>query len=92
VVETDVPAMRELSFHDHVHAPHAVGYFRTTLTRFELVPKGGRTELVEHTQHEIRLEPILYWMPMARWVVDHNNGRVLAHLKRAAEKIRSDGL
>lgn len=92
VVEKDVPAMRELSFYEHVHAPHAVGYFRTTLTRFELVPKGGRTELVERTQHEIRLDPILYWMPMARWVVDHNNARVLAHLKRAAEKSRSDGL
>jgi hypothetical protein len=93
VVEKDVPAMRELSFREHVHAPHVIGYFRTTLTLFELVPQtNGGTEVIERTAHEIRLDPILYWMPLASWVVDQNNARVLAHLKRAAEKSRSDGL
>ena len=93
VVEKDVPAMRELSFRSHVHAPHVIGYFRTILTRFELVPRAnGATEVIERTAHEIRLDPILYWMPLASWVVDRNNARVLAHLKRAAEKSRSDGL
>ena len=29
VVE-DVPAMRELSPYEHVHAPHVIGYFRTS--------------------------------------------------------------
>ena len=61
--------------------------FLTNLTSFELVPlPGGRTQLVERTSHELRLEPILYWMPMARWVIDHNNARVLDYIRRSAEK------
>jgi len=87
VVEQDVPAMRELSPYEHVHAPHVIGYFVTTLTSFELVPlPGNRTRLIERTSHELRLEPILYWMPMARWAVDRNNERVLTHIRREAEK------
>jgi hypothetical protein len=87
VVEQDIPAMRELSPYKHVHAPHVVGYFVTTLTSFELVAlPGNRTRLIERTSHEIRLEPILYWMPMARWAVDHNNQRVLLHIRGAAVK------
>lgn len=87
VVEKDVPALRELSFYKHVHAPHVIGYFMTTYTSFELVPlPDGRTQMVERTSHEIRLEPILYWMPLARWVVDQNNARVLDHIRRQAEK------
>jgi hypothetical protein len=87
VVEQDVPALRELSPYKHVHAPHVRGYFRTMLTSFELVPlPHGRTQLIERTTHEIRLEPILYWMPMARWVVDQNNARVLSYIRRSAEK------
>jgi hypothetical protein len=87
VVEKDVPSLRELSPYDHVHAPHVVGYFLTTLTSFELTPlPDNRTQLIERTAHEIRLEPVLYWMPMARWAVDHNNARVLRHIRLAAEK------
>jgi hypothetical protein len=63
-----------------------VGYFRTTATSFELVPSsGGRTELRERTSHELELEPVLYWLPFARWAVAQNNARVLAHIKRQAE-------
>lgn len=87
VVEKDVPALRELSPYDHVHAPHVRGYFLTNLTSFELVPlPGNRTQLVERTSHELKLEPILYWMPLARLVIDLNNDRVLRHIKRRAEK------
>src|SRR5262249_15910528 len=70
VVLEDVPAMRELSPYEHVHAPHVVGYFRSTSTSFELSERpDGRTALVERTSHELRLDPVLYWLPMARWVV-----------------------
>ena len=87
VVEKDVPALRELSPYSHVHAPHVSGYFLTNLTSFELVPlPGNRTQLVERTSHELKLEPILYWMPLARLVVDLNNDRVLRHIKHRAEK------
>lgn len=85
-VVNDVPAMREFSPYPHLHTPHVIGYFRTTFTSFELVPHGqGRTEIVEHTAHELRLDPVFYWLPLARWIVHENNTRVLAHIKRQAE-------
>jgi uncharacterized membrane protein YhaH (DUF805 family) len=87
VVEKDVPAMHELSPYRHVHAPHVIGYFLTTLTSFDLIPlPNNGTRLVERTSHELRLEPVLYWMPMARWAVDNNNARVLRYIQRVAEK------
>jgi len=89
VVETDIPAMREMSPYEHVHAPHVVGYFTTSLTSFELERRGDAPlEVVLRTSHEIRLDPILYWMPMARWMVAANNARVLAHIKHQAERQR----
>jgi uncharacterized membrane protein YhaH (DUF805 family) len=86
VVVTDVPGMRELSPYQHVHAPHVTGYFLTTNTSFELrsLPD-GRTEIVERTSHQLKLDPVFYWLPMARWVVHANNIRVLAHISRHAE-------
>ena len=90
VVEKDIPAMRELSPCEHVHAPHVVGYFKTTTTSFELEPAGESVELVLRTQHEPRLDPILYWMPFVRWMVAQNNARVLAHVRRQAERAQSD--
>ena len=79
--------MREMSPYEHVHAPHAVGYFRTIATSFELVVRAdGRTDVIERTSHELRLDPVLYWLPMARWIVHANNARVLAHIRHHAEQ------
>ena len=87
VVVSDIPGMRELSPYQHVHAPHVAGYFRTTYTSFELVPRpDGGTDIVERTSHELRLDPVLYWLPMARWIVRQNNARVLQHIRRHAEQ------
>ena len=90
ILLNEVPSMRELSPYAEVHAPHVVGYFRTTNTSFELLDLAeGGSEVIERTSHQLRLEPVLYWLPLARWVVQANNARVLAHLKRQAEKDRS---
>jgi hypothetical protein len=87
VVIRDIPGMRELSPYEHVHAPHLVGYFRTTSTSFELVrrPDGG-TDIIERTSHALRLDPVPYWLPMARWIVRQNNARVLQHIRSHAER------
>ena len=86
VVETDVPAMRELSPYDNVHAPHVAGYFRTLETRFELLAVSpGQTRLTVRASHELRLDPVAYWLPMARLAVAQNAGRVLRHVRRRAE-------
>jgi uncharacterized membrane protein YhaH (DUF805 family) len=82
----DIPALHELSPYPEVHAPHAVGYFRTTRMSFELVREpDGTTTLIERTSHALRLEPVLYWLPMARWAIHQNNTRVLAHIRDQAE-------
>jgi hypothetical protein len=76
-----------MSPYRHVHAPHIVGYFRSTVTSFELSRRSdGATEIVERTSHELKLDPILYWLPLARWVVSRNNARVLDHIRRQAER------
>src|SRR5262249_34030937 len=93
VVLNDVPAMRELSPYRHVHAPHVVGYFQTTEISFEIRPQAnGDTELVERSSHVLRLEPALYWLPMARWVVHENNSRVFRPIRQQAENDRTNGI
>ena len=87
VVVRDIPGMRELSPYEHVHAPHVIGYFRTISTSFELVPRSdGGTDIVERTSHELRLDPVPYWLPMARWIIRQNNARVLEHIRSHAER------
>jgi uncharacterized membrane protein YhaH (DUF805 family) len=86
-VEKDVPSIDEISPYRQVHAPHAVGYFRTSLTSFELAPRpDGDTEIIERTSHQLKLGPVYYWLPMARWIVRENNARVLEHVRRQAER------
>lgn len=77
----DPPAMREMSPYRHVNAPHVVGYFHTTTTTFTLTPlASGGTRVTLRTDHELKLDPVLYWLPLARWVVDQDDARVLRYL------------
>jgi uncharacterized membrane protein YhaH (DUF805 family) len=86
VVESDPPAMAELSPYAKVYAPHVLGYFHTRSTSFELLPgRDGHTTLVERSGHELKLDPVLYWLPMTEWAVGENNARALAHIKNDAE-------
>jgi hypothetical protein len=91
-VEADVPSMHEISPYKHVHAPHAVGYFRTSLTSFELArqPDGG-TEIVERTSHQLKLDPVYYWLPMARWIVRENNMRIWPMSAARPSKVSGEG-
>ncbi len=86
VVISDPPAMRELSPYKHVHAPHVVGYFHTMTTSFVLLPlQDGRTRVVLRSTHELKLDPVLYWLPLTRWVVSADDARVLAYVRRRSE-------
>ena len=82
-----MPALHEMSPYQRVHAPHAVGYFRTGQTSFDvkLRPDGG-TDVIERASHQLKLDPGYYWLPMARWIVLQNNMRVLAHIRHQAER------
>ncbi len=80
------PAMNEMSPYRHVHAPHVNGYFETGETRFELEPLGtARTRLTIIAAHRLRIDPAIYWEPIARWAARSNTRRVLRDMKSKAE-------
>jgi general stress protein CsbA len=86
VVLKQPPAMTEMSPYRHVHAPHVNGYFETGETRFEIEPIGGqRTRLTILAAHRLRIDPVIYWEPIARWAASNNCRRVLRDLKAKAE-------
>jgi uncharacterized membrane protein YhaH (DUF805 family) len=86
-VTADVPAMHELSPYRHVHAPHVLGYFHTDAMRFDLAPlANGHTRLAAHASHMLAIDPVFYWLPMARWAAHENTARVLRHVRRQAER------
>jgi hypothetical protein len=53
---------------------------------FEIVPNAnGKTTVVKRTRHELKLDPALYWLPIARWVMAETNERAPTHLRNQAE-------
>lgn len=89
VVLRQPPAMIEMSPYAHVHAPHLNGYFETGETRFEIEPITSNTsKLTILAAHSLRIDPILYWEPIARWAAASNTQRVLRDLKMKAETQR----
>lgn len=91
VVRSQPPMMEEMSPYRRVHAPHVTGYFETADTGFTLDPlPGGQTRLTAQASHVLRLDPSLYWAPMARWAIRQNVERVLPSIKLRAERRRVD--
>jgi hypothetical protein len=81
------PAMEEMSPYRRVHAPHVSGYFDTAWTSFDIEPlPGGGTRLTARAAHILRIDPVPYWEPIARWAVDENVSRVLRDIKDKAER------
>ncbi len=69
-----------------VIAPHLNGYFQTGETRFTLVPMArGGTRLTVDTVSVLRIDPALYWQPLARVAIRLNLSRVLQDVKQKAE-------
>jgi hypothetical protein len=88
-VLSNPPALKELSPYDHVHAPHLAGYFTTAYAKFTLTPlPDGRTRLALETEHDLKLEPAIYWTPIAHWAITANKTRVLEHFAKRAEAMR----
>ncbi|WP_294124105.1 SRPBCC family protein [Sphingomonas sp.] len=86
MVLTQPPAMKEMSPYQRVHAPHVNGYFETGETQFLLEPLGPqRTRLTIRAAHRLKIDPIIYWEPIARWAASSNTRRVLQDLKLKAE-------
>ena len=88
-VLSEPAGMREMSPYEHVHAPHVNGYFTTRSVSFRMEPlPNGRARLELASTHELKLEPRVYWMTFANWIVKENGDRVLRHIKEQAEQIR----
>jgi general stress protein CsbA len=80
------PAMTEMSPYRHVNAPHVNGYFATGETQFRLEALDARrTRLTILAAHRLRIDPIIYWEPIARWAANSNTLRVLRDVKLRAE-------
>jgi hypothetical protein len=90
-VLTQPPAMEEMSPYRRVHAPHVQGYFITDGSRWTLRPlPGGGTRLTISASHQLRIDPIPYWGPIARWAIAQNMQRVLADVRQVAERPAAD--
>lgn len=86
-VLTQPPAMEEMSPYRHVRSPHVHGYFETSTTGFTLTPLSGRrTRLDLEARHILRVEPALYWEPLARLAIRLNLSRVLGDVAEKAER------
>ena len=86
VVLSQPPAMKEMSPYGRVNAPHVDGYFETGETAFDLQPLNDRrTRLTVRAAHRLRIDPLIYWEPIARWAASSNSQRVLRDLKTKAE-------
>jgi hypothetical protein len=80
-VITQPPAMEEMSPYRRVHAPHVIGYFETGETRFQLTPlANGNTRLKLTARHHLRIDPALYWEPIASLAISDNVDRVLTDI------------
>lgn len=62
------------------------GYFTTAETRFSLTAlAGGRTRLTVEAAHVLRIDPAMYWEPLARLAIRINVSRVLRDIQAKAE-------
>ncbi len=80
-------AMEEMSPYRRVHAPHLYGYVVTGDTRYRLTPlANGGTRLSLEATTELRIDPIAYFEPIARWAFRTNVRRVVESAKLQAEE------
>lgn len=79
--------MKEVSFYDHVDAPHLHGYFRSKRGEFKLIRlPNGNTLLEGRTWYEMDIQPGWYWQIYGRWFIHKIHERVLEHVKNLSEK------
>lgn len=82
----DPPPLTELSFHEHIEAPHVEGYFRSKRGQFKLTALPDGQVLLEGTTwytHDIW--PAWYWRLWSDAILHRIHERVLEHIKAQAE-------
>ena len=84
-VETTPTPLKELSIHEHIHAPHLKGFYEVQSAEFRLEPVPGGTRLMGTTRYRHGLWPAEYWAWWCGHVVSDLQLRVLNHAKHQAE-------
>ncbi|HSI15129.1 MAG TPA: hypothetical protein VK961_23955 [Chthoniobacter sp.] len=79
------PPMKELSFYEHVDAPHLHGFMISERGQFRLIERDGKTILEGTTWYHHDLSPACYWVPMSDAIIHRIHQRVLDHIKRTVE-------
>ena len=88
-VTSTPPAMKELSFYDHVDAPHLNRTPRNRRGEFRLTRlAGNRTRLEGSTWYDIEMYPQFYWRLWADATVHAVHQRVFNHIKQQSEQYR----
>lgn len=84
------PPMKEWSPYGSIHPPHLEGFLISSKGRFDLQRlSGGRTRLVGTTWYQHGLAPAGYWRLWSDWILHRIHLRVLEHVKRLSEGVRS---
>jgi len=84
-VSASPPPMKEISFYDHLEAPHLHGHMISRHGEFRLTEQDGRVVLQGTTWYTHSLSPQWYWGPISDCLIHQIHQRVLYHIKRVAE-------
>ncbi len=78
--------MFELSPYRHIHPPHLAGSFSSQRGEFRLISLAdGRTRLEGRTWYQLKIYPLAYWTIWTDAILHRIHGRVLRHIRQAAE-------
>jgi hypothetical protein len=82
----EIMPMREMSFYEHLDAPHLHGYFKNEYGLFEIVPlEAGKCRLIAQTHYTYRITPVWYWSWWSDYLVNSMHKNVLNKIKTSAE-------
>lgn len=84
-VAASPPPMKELSFYDHIEAPHLHGHMVSRHGEFQLIQQNGRVVLQGTTWYTHSLSPQWYWGPISDFLIHRIHERVLNHIKSVSE-------
>ncbi|MEO0414875.1 MAG: hypothetical protein AAF226_07985 [Verrucomicrobiota bacterium] len=77
--------MKELSIHQHVHAPHLHDHLVSKNGQFKLTQRDGKVVLEGTTWYTHTIDPDRYWGVISDYIIHKIHLRVLNHIKEVAE-------
>ncbi len=84
-VSSSPPPMEEISFYEHLDAPHLHGFMHSHRGQFQLAQDGDQVLLEGTTWFTHSLSPQWYWGPISDYIIHRIHERVLHHIKHISE-------